>query len=157
MQVTTPVGIVEQEPGWYNPGVLFPSDETNATDTLVLTVSVDGLFKGTETKWPYRRLTKREEYTGGGKSVGMSADGSSGGYGLSILPSPLDAVTGTNIVFSVQYYGSHAGIRSESKASIVVPLGEASSGRVEKLTYKSEWRPNKTSESIAVKRGKLSM
>ena len=148
VEVTKPVEILVQEPNWYYPGTMFPCDESNATDILVLTINVDDFIKSAATDWPYRRLTKREEYAGGGKSLGCHADGPRGGYGLSLLPSPLDAVSGTNIEFSIQYYGSLDGNRNEGKATITVPVNGPSSGRVEKLTYKSEWRPNKTSDAI---------
>ncbi len=131
---------------WVGPGTLVLGDETNATEVLVLTIDVDDLIRGRETKWPYRKITKREQVDLGGRMLCINADGGRGGYGLSLSPSPSLIVRGTNIEFTIQYYGSQDGNRRDGKETIIVPVTGTSSGRLGHLTYKSEWRPNKVTK-----------
>jgi len=137
------------ERNWFDTGTLVLAHETNATDVLVLTIDVDNLIRDNKTEWPYRRLTERERVNLGGHMLCINADGGRGGYGLSL--SPMQTVIGTNIEFTIRFYGSQDGNRRDGKETILVPVTGTSTGKVGYLTYRSEWRPNQVPEDTTRK------
>lgn len=133
---------------------LVMSDKTNATDILVLRISVKGLINKNVSEWPYLREPVQKgahnrygTRRGGTKST--CSDGGRGGYVLTLTPDPGGGVyvVGTSIVFKVSCSGRIDGIPKGENTSIVIPVEGSSSGRVDGVTYQAEWKPNKPSDA----------
>jgi len=135
---------------------LVMSDKTNATDILVLRISVKELINNNVSEWPYLRESVQKGDTqirrwgtrrGGAKS--MCSDGGKGGNVLTLTPDPGGGVyvVGTSIVFKVSCSGRVDGIPKGENTSIVIPVEGTSSGRVNGVTYQAEWKPNKPSDA----------
>jgi len=148
---------------WLSPGTLVTADKTNATQTLVLWISVDNFIDGmktNKTEWHYRKLEKREKDDGRYKHAKRLYDTSSfiaGGnptFSLSIHPDTAAVLSSeTNIHFDIKYGVPRDGIWEEIPAIINVPIYGTATGRIDELTYRAEWRPNQASEAIAPQGG----
>ena len=98
---------------------LVMSDKSNATDILVLRITVDDLISSNMSEWPYLREPfhdgHAQDKTRGSKRGGVKstcADGGRGGYVLSLHPDPGFGVyvIGTSIVFKVSCSGRLDGV-----------------------------------------------
>ena len=131
--------------GW-PPGTVLAANQSNATDRLALTLSIDGHLK--EVTYEYfflfvsRRTRFREDqflptivtHPKGGDTASL----------LSIQPSPNLIFGGNRISFYVQYHDRQKGNDLSLSETIEAPLFKMSAGKKGLIKYRLDWSPHQS-------------